>query len=382
MTRTAHRRYVDQTIVIPPPDRESLVMGVDKPDATNTGVLPNVSRTTSTGNITLGTNGVLQNRNVLGRVIITGANVIVRNCRISGGASNPGPLIECYSGSVSNAQIIDCDIGMLDNSNAHWNWNGPTGHGFTLLRCNIHHTTDGVGIFKTSANGGGAGVTYNAGVTVKQCWIHDLAWWTAATGGVVHSDTETHSDGIQIQGGTHVQILGNTIDAYLAKQYAHWWTVGQSLTEPYNFIAAQSLPTPAPYYGGPYQGGRAYLFPDRGTGTFATGRYNVGQLAALMINNNVGRVHSLTVTDNWINGGKAAINGGLVRASGENLGTFHRNKFDRGQGLDNGTPGGNSTYTVLISSSWAPSFVDGGQGTGNKNYYLDNGTEVNFRITG
>jgi hypothetical protein len=365
MTRTAHRRYVDQTIVVPPPDRESLVMGVDKPDATNTGVLPNVSRTTTTGNITLGTNGVLQNRNVLGRVIITGANVIVRNCRISGGASNPGPLIECYSSGVSNAQIIDCDIGMLDNSNAHWNWNGPTGHDF-----------------KTSTNGGGAGVTYNAGVTVKQCWIHDLAWWTAATGGVVHSDTETHSDVIQIQGGTHVQVLGNTLDAYLAKQYAHWWTVGQSETEPYSFIAAQSLPTPAPYYGGPYQGGRAYLYPDRGTGNFANGRYNVGQLAALMINNNVGRVHSLTVTDNWINGGKAAINGGLVRASGENLGTFYRNKFDRGQGLDNGTPGGNSTYTVLISSSWAPSFVDGGQGTGNKNYYLDDGTEVNFRING
>ncbi len=377
MTRTALRVYTDPTFVPPIVDRDSLVMGVDKPDADNTGCLPGVARTTIVGNVTLGTNGRLENKNVLGRVIVTGANVVISNCRISGGASNPGPLVECYVAGVSNCLIIDSEIGPLDNGNAHWNWNGPTGHDFVIKRCNIHHTTDGVGIFKTSANGGGSGVTYNVGVTVTQSWIHDLAWWSAATGGVVHSDTTTHNDVIQIQGGTNTVITGNTLDAYLAQNFAHWWTVGQSLAEPYTFIAQRSLPTPAPYYGGPFQ-----TIPDRGTGTFATGRYNNGaSLAAVMVNRNVGHVHDTTITDNWINGGKAAINGGLVRVSGEEFGDVLRNKFDRGQGLDNGTPGGDTTYTVLINSSYV-GHVNGGVGTADKNYYVDDNTEVLFRITG
>jgi hypothetical protein len=379
MTRTAIRRVWTPPAVL---DRSTLVMGVDKPDASNTGVLPGVSRTTTTGNITLSTNGaVLENRNVNGRVIVTAANCIIRNCYINGGSSTPAPLVECYSGSVVNCQIIDCEIGPT-LANAHWNWQCVTGHDFTVLRCNLYRGTDNIGIFKTSTNGGGSGVTYNCGVTVQQSWLHDLAWWTASTTGVVHpSDTEDHSDLIQIQGGTHAQILGNTMEATSAHQYAHWWTVGNSETEPYNFIAAQSLPAGAPYYGGPYQGGRAYLFPDRGTGNNANGRYNTGQLAALMINRNVGHVHSLNVTDNWMSGGDACINGGLTWLSGENLGTFYRNKFGHNQGLDGGTPGGNNTYTVLIDSSYV-GHVDGGVGGANKNYYEDNLVEINFRITG
>lgn len=380
MTRTAVRRVVGPVEVI---DRDDLVLGVDKPDATNTGVLPGVSRTTTSGNITMSTaGGVLENRNVLGRVIVTAANVTIRNCRISGGASTPAPMVECYGAGVSNCQIIDCTIGPLDNSNNHWNWQCVTGHDFKVIRCDLSGTTDLVGVFKTSNNGGGAGVTYNCGVTVQQSWLHDAAFWTASTTGIVHpSDTENHADLIQIQGGTNLQVLGNTMTAFSKHQWAHWWTVGNSETEPYSFVTENSLPSAAPYYDGPFQGGRAYLYPDRGTGTNATGRYNTGQLAALMINRNVGHVHSLTVTDNWMDGGDACINGGLTWLAGENLGTFHRNKFGHGQGLDGGTPGGNNTYTVLIDSSYV-GHVDGGQGTANKNIYEDNSVEINFRITG
>jgi len=375
MTRVALRRHRDAQIPDPGIDRSGLVMGVDKPDATNTGVLPGISRATVNGNVTLGAGGLLKDKNVHGRVITTGANWRIENCLIDGGASTPGQLVECQVAATSGI-IIDSEI-CSTPANMHWNWNGPTGHNFQVIRCNIHHVTDGVGVFKTSANGGGSGVTYNSGVTVTQSWIHDLAWWSAATGGIVHSDTTTHNDGIQIQGGTSTVITGNTIDAYLAQNFAHWWTVGQDLTEPYTFIAQRSLPTAAPYYGGPFQ-----TIPDRGTGAFATGRYNSGaSLAAVMVNRNVGNVSATTITDNWINGGKAAINGGLVRVSGEEFGDVLRNKFDRGQGLDNGTPGGDTTYTVLINSSYV-GHVNGGVGTGDKNYYVDDNTEVLFRITG
>ena len=89
MTRTAIRRGWTPPAVL---DRDDLVMGVDKPNADNTGVLPGVSRTTTSGNITLSTTGaVLENRNVLGRVIVTASNCIIRNCRISGGSSLEPP---------------------------------------------------------------------------------------------------------------------------------------------------------------------------------------------------------------------------------------------------------------------------------------------------
>lgn len=373
-------RHRDPTVPDPGVDRSGLVMGVDKPDATNTGVLTGVTRATINGNVSLGAGGLLKDKNVHGRVITSGSGWRIENCLIDGGTSNPGPLIECYVSG--GGLVVDSEI-CSTPTNMHWNWNGPTGHSFTLLRCNIHHTTDGVGIFKTAPAGGGPGTTYNCNVIVQQCWIHDLAWWTANTGGIVHSDTETHNDGIQLQGGTNLQVLGNTIDAYHAHQFSHWWTVGQDPSEPYNFIAAQSLPSSAPYYGGPYQGARSYLYANRGTGDNASGRYNVGNISALMLNRNQGNVHSVNVTDNWFNGGNACVNGGLTRLSGEELGVFYRNKFDHGQGNAglSITPGSDNTLTFLINSSYV-GHVDGGVGTSNKNIYADNSVEVNFRITG
>lgn len=350
----------------PAGSRSGLIIGVDKPGPTNTGILPGVSLTTSSGNITVTSpNVTLENLDIFGKVTIQAANCIIRNCRIRGLNSSPGSsdafLVSCTSGSCVNALIEDCTF-VPDYP--HWNWDsGVSGHDYTIRRCDISGVVDGLNVYNTSAS-----QPYASNVIIDQNWIHDLGQWSAATGGVVHpSDTVTHNDGIQHQGGYGTLMRGNTIDAYYKRQYGHW-VVTNPGTEPYVTVTLNSLPD-----GGPYA-----TIPDRGTGNSASGRYNWGNLSALMLNQNVGDSYDLTFTDNWVNGASIPVNGGsLTRHTGQNLGTFYRNKFSRDQGQQ--SSGGNNTYTFNLDTTWVGN-VSGGVGTGNANIYLSDGAEVNFRV--
>lgn len=354
------------------PSRDDLEIGVDEPTASNTGTFPGVALETVNGNVTLSTpNFTYKNKDVAGWINITAANVTVENCRIrgtSGTAPADGtPLVKCTGNGVVGAVIKDCEIAP---DWPHWNWDaGVSGHDFTLLRCNIHHVTDGVNVFHS-----GLGNVYDSNVVIQQNYIHDLAYWTAATTNVVHpSDTQTHNDCIQHMGGRGTQILGNALWAYHSHQYAHWKTVGASETEPYAFIPLQSLAAGNPGYGGPFR-----VVGDRGTGTNADGRYNQNALAALQIGVEVGRSIEMVVHDNWLRGGNFTVNCGIVRNTGlgdTTLGSFLRNRFDQGQ--CQGTQPHN-TQTINVNTSWAGN-VTSGAGTADANYYIADGFEINFR---
>jgi hypothetical protein len=306
-----------------PAGRDAIGIGV-MPDSSNTGVLPGVARTTTTGDITITVNGtVLQNQTINGKVIVKAANVTIRNCLIQG----PNSAVPSSGGSQQflvsfndpacvNAQMIDCTLAPQHPFAA---FSATNGHDYLAKRCHVYHCVDGFGIYNTTAS-----QPYACNVVLQQNYVHDLAWWTAATTGVVHpSDTHTHNDCVQIQGGTGLQLLGNRFDAQYSRQFAHWQAT--SITaEPYTSVGLNSLSD-----GGPFE-----VLPNRGTGLEADGRYNWLDLSCLMINQSVGASHSIVCMDNWFSGGQFNINGGsdTTYNGTDGFGTFYRNRFGRDQG--------------------------------------------------
>lgn len=188
------------------PGRDDLVIGTYKPDASNTGVLPDISRTNYNSPSTSGTltvsPGTYQNLDFWGDIQLTGAGTwTFSNCFFHGGIGHPGNnrgCLYCWS-MTGSATFTDCTFSAQDPS---YYRDGIVGRGYTLTRCEIYNTNDGAGAFHTS---GGA-----ANVTIQGCYIHDLVWWRQDP---AHSDG-THNDGVQIQGGSGFTIIGNHIHGY------------------------------------------------------------------------------------------------------------------------------------------------------------------------
>jgi hypothetical protein len=94
-------------------------------------------------------------------------------------------------------------------------------------------------------------------------------------------------------------------------------------------------------------------------------------LATIMLNDNVGKTTRVTATDNLLAGGSISVNGGgLTHTPSDNLGTFHRNRFDRGQYHVGHTIDLDATVTA-----------DTGDGTANRNIYT-NGEPIRVRHNG
>jgi hypothetical protein len=353
---------------IPPviTSRDQLILGVDQPGPSNTGVLPGITRTVVPGNVTLSTpNQIYRDKTIQGRLSITAANVTVINCEIQANTTPASGVVGCTNAAVSNAVFEDCTIYTL---NPHYTWGGVYGHDYTLRRCNVYGTTDILNIVNSSIPA--ANRPYQTGVVVEQCWLHDPVWWTAAAGGTVHpSDTETHNDMIQQFGGLGTSIRGCTIDARYARQKGHWFVTNPAV-EPYSTVALHSL--------GDALNGPNQTIPDRGSGTEATGRYNTDDIAALMINATSGYSADFVFEDNWVIGGNYAVNGGgnPNPGGGVNLGSFKRNKFSRDQGTQGS--GGNTTYTLAFLGGWAGA-VDAPTTGPDANYYVDDRSLIQVR---
>ena len=356
--------------------REALQLGVVEPNATNTGILPDVALSPATSEIvTLNVAGtVYENRDVPCLIRIQAPDVTIRNVRVRGACSAASgqpragaALISANHAAVARAVIEHVT---LRADAPHPNWNGVTGHDFTLRFADVSRTVDGVVVYDTTGpkDANNRFLPYASGVVVRQSYIHDLSWFTGPAPGVVHpTDTETHNDDIQHQGGTGSVIEGNALVGRFARQVGHWRTTGS--TEPYTTVALRSLPD-----GGPHQ-----PIPDRGTGTEATGRYNHDDLACLMIGDDVGPTYELTFSMNWCYGGNYAVNGGgnAPYDADVRLGTMVMNRFDRSQASQ--SSGGDNTQTINLGGSvWAGRVVSGA-GTQYANRYMDNGHEINVR---
>lgn len=149
------------------------------PDETNTGV-PSGTTLTSSGSITVSTNGtILDSLDISGQVVVNANNVTIRNCRITSGDYYP---ID-YSGHtgllVQDTEIIGLSYTVTA---------GISFDNYTARRVNVHGTADGM--------------KANANVLIEDCYIHDLIY------DAVH---DTHNDGVQTTGGSGVTIQHTTI---------------------------------------------------------------------------------------------------------------------------------------------------------------------------
>jgi hypothetical protein len=182
--------------------RDLLVAGTYRPDAGTTGVLPGISRTTWSGNLTTSASGqVIENLDITGRLIINHGGVVVRNCTIAGGTppsyatDNSYGSVKAFNAVSPKTTFYDCTIyssvASVDASA------GIQGRDFDLYRCNIYGVVDGAR-------------TQYGNVGIYQCWIHDLPWYSVdprqTSGG-------SHNDGIQCEGGGNNYVIrGNSIE--------------------------------------------------------------------------------------------------------------------------------------------------------------------------
>jgi hypothetical protein len=204
MPRGRHAAGAGALFPITPAGRDTLVYGTYEPDASNTGHITDVgdldeynSPSTTTVNIPAGAE--ISGKIIYGDAIPLGAGE-AHDCKFVGGTSaSPGDVGCLRATNVRSGifKLYDCTLEPAVEADAR---NGALGWQFELYRCHLLKGVDGVGIYKTSA-------PYDCFVKVKGCLIEDLVYIYPDR---YHTDG-THNDGIQIQGGRHIEIVGNSI---------------------------------------------------------------------------------------------------------------------------------------------------------------------------
>jgi hypothetical protein len=209
-------------------ERDLLTYGEYKPGASTTGVLPGSTLTTYTAASQLpggGLQGGATYTNCRFEFFVTpptGTSTITfRNCYFAGQNASPGDfvgLLKLYNTSHCPVVAIDCTLKPQRPSRF---WNGFHGHSFKAYRCDISLVVDAFSVFNNTA-----GLREGPlGVEVYGCWIHDFAWWaqgtgdTNASGARENSFDGSHSDGVQLQGGSGFKFIGNNVEGFLHPDY-------------------------------------------------------------------------------------------------------------------------------------------------------------------
>ncbi|THG30763.1 hypothetical protein [Naasia lichenicola] len=157
------------------------------------GVPSGVSLSVVSGDVTVTQAGtVLDSLDIHGRVIVKAPNVTIRNSIVRGTDSGGKYGLIDAMGGYANLQVIDTEIAA---SNPNWSVNGIMGSNFELHGVNIHNTVDQVSIAGSN-------------VVIANSWLHGGLWFADDPD---HSDG-SHSDNIEMTGGSNVTITGNTLD--------------------------------------------------------------------------------------------------------------------------------------------------------------------------
>lgn len=329
-----------------------------RPDTTNTGVLPGSVLTRYDGNIRLTVAGtVLENLDIHGNVTVAAPNCVIRNCRIRGyyitaaasaGESTIG-LINMVNDGLWNLLVQDCT---LIPDYPSWDWDGVLGHDFTLRRCLIAHTNDGIGIYNTH-NGGGP-----VNVEIDSTFIGFMAYFSPTHSG--NADNATHNDCIQILGGQNIWIHGSTLWGFRSMPD------GMGVVDdPFGYVGQGALTVPPSGYSVTASGPYNPTYPSPCSGS------------VIQFNNGQGTPTNVTVEFNWIDGGGASLNIPVTIING----VVQNNRFGHNQRL----AGSAQNFTVPRPTS-DPNYnlTDTGLGGGSLatqagNVYDDNGIAVHWR---
>jgi hypothetical protein len=308
------------------PDRNILVWGVDKPTPDITGTLPEITRSTINGNQTYSGTSTQEFNNIefSGKVSITGSGTkIFRNCvfRSNGGS---GGLLHCVNALVADVQVYDS---LFKPDTPSGTVNGVQGHHFQIYRSRFMDCIDAVRIHNVATDMGDAptGVILQQNLFDKHMWVGD------ASSGFADG---SHTDGVQIEGGSGTIIRGNYFNGYHNK----------------------AIVTPA----GPPFSRQGYLGAFSGNAPDDT---LARSTSCIMCTPNVGAVTGIEVRKNWFSGGEIMCNFGNDDNAGNNIGTFTDNRFER-----------NSYFTGHTLD-----FQNGASFTASGNVYDDDGTAVTIR---
>ena len=163
-----------------------------KPSVDNTGVPAGTHLTQHNGDITVTQPGtVIDSKDVHGFINVKAPNVVIKNSIIRGGTAtyNRG-VITNYG--FSNLVVQDSDI--IPEHPTVWQ-DGVKGSDFTLQRVYITGNVDSVKI-------------QGSNVTIQNSLLENTTYYA-------HDPNQgggpTHNDNVQIQGGSNVKLIGNTI---------------------------------------------------------------------------------------------------------------------------------------------------------------------------
>ncbi len=290
-----------------------LTPGDYEPSPSTTGVRPGSTLTRVDHDLIITAAGRYENLDVYGFVDVRAANVEIRNSRVRGGvATQSKGLIHADNADVRNLLIEGVELVPQYPSRF---LNGIQCHDYTARCVDAYQTVDGFGVFNRHAPGA------PVRVRIEQSYCHHLAYYSPDPSHP--DDNRSHNDCVQLQGGSGAIVRYNTLHAYLSGKV--------------------------------------------GTLNYPSNRNQ--SVSAIMFNNNVGKTTNVVVTDNRINGGEIAINGGPLddHTSADFLGAIHRNRFNRDQ------------YFVGHTIDLHPNVrADTGDGTANQNVYID-GAPVTVR---
>jgi hypothetical protein len=225
--------------------------GGGRPGSGNTGVPAGTDLTRRDGTLVITKAGAVYDAlDIHGFVIVKAPDVTIRRSIIRGGQTtrNTG-LVMVTDANARNFVLEDSEL-VPEFPSVHLN--AIKGWNYTMRRVNGHGTVDIAEI-------------YGDNVRIESSWLHGN---TPYANDPNQHGGPSHDDGIQVQGGHHITIVGNTI----------------------------------------------------------TGASN----AALMITQNVSDVSDLTFNGNWVDGGACSVNANAVpRASMSGL-TVSGNRFGHG----------------------------------------------------
>lgn len=199
----------------PPPDPgDTFQLGITEPTALNTGYLPEtVSRPVYAGVY----QGLVGSNDPLQPTIISG-QTLTNNLLVASG------YVDVFDNDIIGSPTDTRDMGMITcwgpdvkrvrvwrnrfrPQNPHAHLDAIRGHHFEAVRNDVSYVVDGFGVFNQYQR--------SASVKIHGNYVHDLVHYYDPTIGVVHpSDTDTHNDGVQVQGGEDIEIIGNSFWGY------------------------------------------------------------------------------------------------------------------------------------------------------------------------
>lgn len=333
--RTGRSNIAIDSGITPPVD--TFVHGETIPTTANaTYRYPLTPFTGTTGTLVISTPGTTYERVDFGStwIDIRAADVTIRDCKFRNTKANPSRrgMIVADDGAAVRLKVEHTQFINAPGTNQTPGMTAITGHDFIAKRISVRHFSDGINTRVRSTN-----IDGQLNVEIIDSWISDLSWWYNPTSGIVHpSDTKTHNDCIQSEGGQGLKIKGCYLRAVYSTSVGTLYTTGQSGDPRYDIV----------------DGGGAYP------------NHDGGSLAAIMVNSDRGIHFNGEIWDNWIGGGNISLNAGDSDLR-DPFGTVYRNQFYRDQ----------------RAAGWAMGIeqlanADVGAGTSNRNTWIDNGTEV------